>query len=122
MMMTLRKSKGVRFISKDKGQGINDKTKPSVAFVLYPSSVILSTSALYRCRDDDGKADHDRADDNAERCILVFFDLFVDMEYAAQNSVRDAKNNKADKDEYERRDQHLKQLIELNDHPQCGID
>jgi hypothetical protein len=75
--------------------------------------VILSNSGLtvYSSRDYYRDTDHYRTDDDAERRIVVLFDLVMDIKNTAQNEVSDRKKYEADDDKDQRRDQYLRELI-----------
>jgi hypothetical protein len=65
----------------------------------YPSSVIgfPLTLTVNRSGDNKGDAKHNRADNDAERDVLIFLDFFVNIKNSAHNRVRDGKENQTDK-------------------------
>jgi len=70
---------------------------------------------MYGRGNNNGDSDHNCSDDDAQRGILVLFDLFVNMKELAQNSICDGKKHQPDKDEYQSSYYYFQQLIEFDD-------
>jgi hypothetical protein len=75
--------------------------------------VILSNSGLtvYSSRDYYRDTDHYCTDDDAERRIVVLFDLMMDIKDPAQDEISDREKDEADDHKDQRRDQYLRELI-----------
>src|SRR5687767_10058425 len=117
MIMTLRNKSGtVLFIKTENakrktGNEINRNHFPLSTF-RFPINL-----AVNRGGNNQGDAEHYRADDDAERGVVVFFDFFVNIKNPAQNSVGNGKENQADKDKNQRRHQNFDERVKFYD--QC---
>jgi hypothetical protein len=80
-----------------------------------------NSSAVDRRGNDQSDAEHDRPDDNAERRIVIFFDLFMNVKDTAQNAVRNGEKDQTDKNEDQGRHQNFEQRVEFYDERQRGV-
>jgi hypothetical protein len=97
-----------------KTENTKRKTENEINCLHFPFSISrfpVKILAVDRGGDDDGDADHYRTDHDAERGILIFLDLLVNVKHSAQDKISDGKENYADRNENQRRYQNFKQLV-----------
>lgn len=97
------------------------KMKQIAVIFHFPLSVFLKTFlAVDRRRNDDGNADQHRTDDNSERGILVFFNLFANRKrrYFVHYKKADGKENQTNDDKDQSCNQHFEQLVNFDNKSQ----
>src|SRR5687768_15696487 len=119
MMITLRKSSGVRFILIQ--TGCTGWTGCKSTAILHILSILFEfLISLYRGSDDHSDPDYQSADNDRECGIVILFDLLFYRERRDQHDDQERDREYYQPDHYEDngRKQHGQKLFELHDHSQ----